>query len=139
MNVLEPNSQPNSSHEIVDTHISSCIKLLLTNPQPATWLHCDAIALGFCSNLLLQQAQAQHLAKLPPLSELHEQKDKADPALRYGRRMAWDMIKNAVAKIGSKEEVTRLPLAKLCCVFRAGVAVLETAGACEEQRLNAGD
>jgi hypothetical protein len=136
VNALERNLPPTSCYDFVDSHISSCIAFLLANPQPATWLHCDAIALGFCSNLLLQQAQAHYLAQLPPSPHLAEQREKADLALRYGRRMAWDMVKNALDKVESEEEVAKLPFAALCCVLRAGITVLETAWLCGEFRVD---
>jgi hypothetical protein len=72
------------------------------------------------------------LAQEPPSIHLAEQKEKAELALSYSRRMTWDMVKVAVNKIESEEEVHRLPFAGLCCVLRAGIAVLETSGCVEE-------
>lgn len=40
--------------------------------------------------------------------------------------MAWDMVRVMIQKVKSKEEILLLPLAGLCCVIRAAVAVLET-------------
>ena len=40
--------------------------------------------------------------------------------------MAWDMVRAAMGSVDSKEEVARLPFAALCCILRAGIAVLET-------------
>jgi hypothetical protein len=40
--------------------------------------------------------------------------------------MAWDMIPVAIKKIQSEAEIPHLPFAGLCCVFRAGLAVIET-------------
>jgi hypothetical protein len=40
--------------------------------------------------------------------------------------MAWNMVHVAIQKISSKAEILYLRLAGLCCVFRAGLAVLET-------------
>lgn len=100
--------------------------MLLDNPQPSTWLHCDAIALGFCSNLLLQQEQLYHLARLPYSNLHHVHKEKVELTLMFGRRMAWDMVRAALGSVDSKEEVARLPFAALCCVLRAAIAVLET-------------
>lgn len=88
VNALQRNLQPKESYDTIDTRVSACIKMLLDNPQPATWLHCDAIALGFCSNLLLQQAQVNHLERLSQSSQLHEHKEKVYLALTYGRHMA---------------------------------------------------
>jgi len=51
---------------------------------------------------------------------------KTHLALRYSHRMAWDMVRIAVQKITRPEEIPLLPFAGLCCVFRAGLAVLET-------------
>lgn len=55
-------------------------------------------------------------------------------ALKYARHMAWDMVKVGIQKINGEGEsgeegvgeVGRLPFAGLCCVVRAGVAVLKT-------------
>ncbi|KAF2624995.1 hypothetical protein BU25DRAFT_398166 [Macroventuria anomochaeta] len=117
---------PNDSYDAVDNQISDCIKMLVDKPQPHTWLHCDAIALAFCSHILLQQAQVHYLAAPPQPIELHEQQEKASLALKYSRVMVWDMVKVVINKIRSEEEVARLPFAGLCCVLRAGMAVLET-------------
>lgn len=46
--------------------------------------------------------------------------------------MAWDMVYVAIQKIQSKTEIPRLPFAGLCCVLRAGLAVLETRGLVDE-------
>lgn len=44
-----------------------------------------------------------------------------------------DMVRVALGQIESKNKVVRLTFAALCCVSRAGMAVLETFGAsCEE-------
>ena len=126
LNALQRNIPPNESHDVVEDHISACIKMLLDNPQPSTWLHCDAIALGFCSNLLLQQEQFRHFSRLPYSNALHERKEKVHLTLMFGRRMAWDMVRAALGSLDSKEEVARLPFAALCCVLRAGLAVLKT-------------
>ncbi|KAF3043927.1 hypothetical protein E8E11_005863 [Didymella keratinophila] len=126
LNALQRNISPSESHDVVEDHISACIKMLLDNPQPSTWLHCDAIALGFCSNLLLQQEQLRHLARLPCSNALDERKEKVHLTLMFGRRMAWDMVRAALGSVDSKEEAARLPFAALCCVLRAGLAVLET-------------
>lgn len=40
--------------------------------------------------------------------------------------MAWDMVRVAIQKIQSEAEIAHLPFAGLCCVLRAGLAVLET-------------
>ena len=72
------------------------------------------------------------LAQGPPSTHLAEQEEKARLALTYSRRMAWDMVKVAISKIENEEEVKRLPFAGLCCVLRAGMAVLETNGCVEE-------
>lgn len=133
VNALQRSLQPNESYDTIDTRVSACIKMLLDNPQPATWLHCDAIALGFCSNFLLQQVQVSHLERLSLSSQLHEHKERVYLALTHGRRMAWDMVRVALGQIESKKEVVRLPFAALCCVSRAGMAVLKTSGvSCEE-------
>jgi hypothetical protein len=99
--------------------------MLVDKPQPHTWLHCDAIALAFCSYILLQQAQVRYLLKLPHVHELSDELDKAGLALTYSRRMAWDMVKVAIRKT-EREDVERLPFAGLCCVLRAGMAVVDT-------------
>lgn len=113
--------------------MSACIKMLLDNPQPSTWLHCDAIALGFCSNLLLQQEQLRHLARLSRSNALYERKEKVELTLTFGRRMAWDMVKAALGSVESREDVARLPFAALCCILRAGMVVLETSGLKDEE------
>ena len=124
------------SYDEVDATISECIRLLIDKPQPHTWLHCDAIALAFCSHILLQKARVEYLTQVlaqePPSTHLAEQEEKARLALTYSRRMAWDMVKVAISKIENEEEVKRLPFAGLCCVLRAGMAVLETNGCVEE-------
>lgn len=47
-------------------------------------------------------------------------------ALTHSRRVAWDMVRFAIEVIQDENEVALLPLAGLCCVLRAGLAVLET-------------
>jgi hypothetical protein len=51
---------------------------------------------------------------------------KVHLALKYSRRMAWDMVRVAIQKISNETEIPHLPFAGLCCVLRAGLAVLET-------------
>jgi hypothetical protein len=128
LNALQRNIHRNESYDTVEDHVAACIKMLLDNPQPSTWLHCDAIALGFCSNLLLQQEQLRHVAQLPYSEALQQRKEKVELTLMFGRRMAWDMVRAALGSVDSKEEVAKLPFAALCCVLRAGMAVLETYG-----------
>ncbi|XP_014555128.1 hypothetical protein COCVIDRAFT_39050 [Bipolaris victoriae FI3] len=111
-----------STYASADQKINTLITLLIDKPQPHTWLHCDAIALAFCSHLLLQLSQAQ-------FSTLQgEEAEKVKVALSVSRRMAWDMVQVGIRVVGCEEEIARLPFAGLGCVVRAGVAVLETRG-----------
>jgi hypothetical protein len=47
-------------------------------------------------------------------------------ALRYARRMAWDMVHVMIQKVQREDDVPCLPFAGVCCVLRAAIAVLET-------------
>ncbi|KAI8932949.1 hypothetical protein NX059_010418 [Plenodomus lindquistii] len=120
--------EPEQSYDQVDDIIAECIKVLVDTPQPHTWLHCDAIALAFCSHILLQQVQMTHLSNnMVHFTVPGPDYTKAHLALKYSRRMAWDMVRVAIRKIQFKEEIPHLPFAGLCCVLRAGLAVFETA------------
>lgn len=136
---LKQDPQWHGNYSVVNDQVLACIKMLLDHPQPVTWLHCDAIALGFCSNLLLQQAQVHALTRLAESSSNYEAIQKARLALLFGRRLAWDMVVVALGKIESKSEVAKLPFAALCCVARAGMAVLETSGLSDENLASAED
>jgi hypothetical protein len=140
--------EPEELYDEVDTLINKCIKLLVDKPEPHTWLHCDAIAMAFwyanttaslrvfrgliilSSHILLQRAQMQRLCTILQQPNTFEapapEYIKAHLALKYSRRMAWDMVRVAISKIQSESEIPHLPFAGLCCVFRAGLAVLET-------------
>ncbi|EMD66192.1 hypothetical protein COCSADRAFT_137543 [Bipolaris sorokiniana ND90Pr] len=110
------------NYTTADEKINTLITLLIDKPQPHTWLHCDSIALAFCSHLILQLTQMQY-------STLQgEEGEKVKVALRASRRMAWDMVQVGIRIITCEEEISRLPFAGLGCVVRAGVAVLETRG-----------
>ena len=126
--------EPESSYDQVDNIIGNCIKMLVDKPEPHTWLHCDAIAMAFCSHILLQLSQMRYLATiLPPFNIPPDPRYvKAHLALKYSRHMAWDMVRIAIKKVQSKNEIARLPFAGLCCVLRAGLAVLETREYMEE-------
>jgi hypothetical protein len=137
---------PEETYDQVDETINTCIQKLVDKPQPHTWLHCDAIAMAFwygpyccfnlsadmslSTNILLQAAHMQYLdAVHPNPQELRPPTAmyiKAHLALKYSRRMAWDMVRVAIQKIQSAAEIPHLPFAGLCCVLRAGLAVLET-------------
>ncbi|KAL6706032.1 hypothetical protein ACN47E_006134 [Coniothyrium glycines] len=52
--------KPEMSYDQVDDIVSNCIKVLVDKPEPHTWLHCDAIAMAFCSHMLLQQSEMKH-------------------------------------------------------------------------------
>jgi hypothetical protein len=58
-------------------------------------------------------------------------------ALKYSRRMSWDMVRSTLKKIQFEAEVPHLPFAGLCSVFRAGLVVLETREFVEENLVNA--
>ncbi|KAH7081054.1 hypothetical protein FB567DRAFT_119104 [Paraphoma chrysanthemicola] len=121
---------PEETYDQVDEIINQCIKLLVDKPQPHTWLHCDAIAMAFCSHILLQASQIRHIVNTTNGSNNFVSPaagyTKAHLALKYSRRMAWDMVHVAIEKISSEAEIPHLPFAGLCCVFRAGLAVFET-------------
>jgi hypothetical protein len=138
--------EPEETYDEVDEMINACIRKLVDKPEPHTWLHCDAIAMAFwygpylrlhlnadlgpSSNILLQTSQMQHLCAI--LHHPHTldmpcpEYIKVHLALKYSRRMAWDMVRVAIQKIPSEAEIPYLPFAGLCCVLRAGLAVLET-------------
>lgn len=119
--------EPEQSYDQIDDIIADCIKVLVDKPQPHTWLHCDAIAMAFLSHILLQQTQMTHLSdNMVHFTVPGPDYTKAHLALKYSRRMSWDMVRIAIQKIQSQEEIQRLPFAGLCCVLRAGIAVLET-------------
>lgn len=119
-----------ASYTAVDSKINMCISLLIDKPQPHSWLHCDAIALAFCAHILLQATQTRYLhgsgAAAGDVVVQSAEHVKAQLALSVSRRMAWDMVRVGMQRIGSEEEIAELPFAGLCCVIRAGVAVLET-------------
>ncbi|USP80133.1 uncharacterized protein yc1106_07407 [Curvularia clavata] len=127
LHTLTHNLPLSASYADVDSKINTCINLLIDKPQPHSWLHCDAIALAFCAHILLQATQTRYLHSavathvLPSAEHL-----KAHLALSVSRRMAWDMVRVGMQRIGSEEEIAELPFAGLCCVVRAGLAVLET-------------
>jgi hypothetical protein len=54
-------------------------------------------------------------------------------ALKYSRRMAWDMVRVAIQKMQFESEIPYLPFAGLCAVLRAGLAVLETRDFVDEE------
>ncbi|KAH7401223.1 hypothetical protein BKA66DRAFT_98299 [Pyrenochaeta sp. MPI-SDFR-AT-0127] len=122
------NIEPEEPYDDVDKIINDCIKMLVDKPQPHTWLHCDAIAMAFCSHILLQASQMQYLSTILPEFQLPPDPlyIKAHLALKYSRRMAWDMVRVAIDKIENEAEIPNLPFAGLCAVLRAGLAVLET-------------
>ncbi|KAF2864952.1 hypothetical protein BDV95DRAFT_613101 [Massariosphaeria phaeospora] len=106
------------TYEDVESGIAGLIKSLVKKAEPYTWMMCDAIALAFCSQLLLHQAQALNTAlSLAPKTNL---------AFCYARRMAWDMVRVGIEKIDVETYIGQLPVAGLCCVLRAAVAVMET-------------
>lgn len=83
--------------------------------------------MAFCSHVLLQQAQMTYLsATMVPFSFPGPDYTKAHLALKYSRRMAWDMVRVAIQKVQFEGEIAHLPFAGLCCVLRAGLAVIET-------------
>jgi hypothetical protein len=138
--------EPEETYDKVDEIINKCIKKLVDKPEPHTWLHCDAIAMAFwyrlyfrmhvdanfafSSNILLQLSQMQYLCTIlehPHTLGMPDPKYiKVHLALKYSRRMAWDMVRVAIQKIQTEAEIPHLPFAGLCCVLRAGLAVLET-------------
>lgn len=61
---------------------------------------------------------------------------KVNIALKYSRRMAWDMVRVAIQKIQLEAEIPYLPFAGLCAVLRAGLAVLETREFVDEDIIN---
>jgi hypothetical protein len=77
---------------------------------------------------LLQEAQIRHLiSNWTVLAESPDPEyEKVHLALKYARRMAWDMVRVAISKIDGEDGMERLPFAGLCCVIRAGLAVVET-------------
>jgi hypothetical protein len=75
--------------------------------------------------LLLQQAQVVYLES-KHLGPSHPDTTKARMALHYSRRMAWDMVRESLQKVGSEEELAQVPFARLFFVMRAAVAVFET-------------
>jgi hypothetical protein len=138
--------EPGKTYDEVDEIINKCIKKLVDKPEPHTWLHCDAIAMAFwyglyshmhlhtnliySSNILLQLVQMQYLCTVlehvRTLGMPNDEYIKVHLALKYARRMAWDMVRVAIEKIQNEAEIPYLPFAGLCCVLRAGLAVMET-------------
>ncbi|KAH8731666.1 hypothetical protein GQ44DRAFT_604645 [Phaeosphaeriaceae sp. PMI808] len=131
------------SYDQVDDLIQACIMMLVEKPLPHTWLHCDAIAMAFCSHILLQASQIQHLSNT--LEQAHTPESptpefaKVQLALKYSRRMSWDMVRVAIEKISCEAEVPHLPFAGLCCVLRAGLVVLETRDYVNDDIVGEGD
>ncbi|KAF1980344.1 hypothetical protein BU23DRAFT_594590 [Bimuria novae-zelandiae CBS 107.79] len=109
----------------VDAAVALVIKKLVDKPEPHTWLHCDAIAMAFCSHLLLQQTEVERL-EARGISPSDTAATKALMALQYSRRMAWDMVHVMIEKIETEDDLPYLPFAGVCCVIRAGIAVFET-------------
>jgi hypothetical protein len=64
---------------------------------------------------------------------------KARMALKYSRRMSWDMVRSTLKKIRHEAEVPHLPFAGLCSVFRAGLVVLETREFVDENLVDAAE
>ncbi|KAL5378531.1 hypothetical protein DPSP01_009113 [Paraphaeosphaeria sporulosa] len=124
------------TYDKVDAAVALVIKKLVDKPQPHTWLHCDAIAMAFCSHLLLQQTQIEQL-KAQGTSTSGSVAAKALMALQYSRRMAWDMVHVMIQKIKKEEDLPYLPFAGVCCVIRAAIAVLETKQYTNEDAPNA--
>lgn len=139
---LQYGGEPAETYNNLDAAVSLVIKSLVDKPQPHTWLHCDAIAMAFwwvlllpnlfikglmaiSTHLLLQQIQVGHLEAQGPSASQHDSM-KAILALKYSRRMAWDMVKVLNNKVENEEILSYLPFAGLCCVIRAAIAVLET-------------
>lgn len=119
--------EPERTYDQVNDIIAECIKILVDKPEPHTWLHCDAIAMAFCSHMLLQQAEMDHhSANMVHFSVPNSQYAKTHVALKYSRRMSWDMVVVAIQKVQTPAEISQLPLAGLSCVLRAGLVVLET-------------
>lgn len=119
--------EPDVSYEQANDTIEECIKTLVEKPEPHTWLHCDSIAMAFCSHILLQQAEMDHhSANMIHFSVPTPGYAKTHMALKASRRLSWDMVVVAIQKVKSEEEVALLPLAGIFCVLRAGVAVMET-------------
>jgi hypothetical protein len=77
------------------------------------------------SYLLLQQAQIHHL-ELIHIDQTQSEFAKALIALRYSRQMAWDMVRESIEKVRSKEDVRKLPFARLSFIIRATIGVFET-------------
>lgn len=55
--------------------------------------------------------------------------------LAHSRRMAWDMVKAAIHKVRSEDDILSLSFAGLCCVLRAGLVVLDTAELVEKDEV----
>lgn len=91
------------------------------------WANVDLI---HSSHILLQRTQMQHLcynfeykdAPEDPTSEYA----KVYLALQFSQRMAWDMVRVCIQILKSEQEIPNLPFGGICCVLRAGLAVLET-------------
>jgi hypothetical protein len=64
---------------------------------------------------------------------------KAHMALKSSRHMAWDMVRDAIGVIQREADISQMPFASLCCVCRAGLAVLETSEFVNEDVVRPGE
>jgi hypothetical protein len=81
-------------------------------------------------------ATLQHPHSLEPPTPAYM---KAHMALKSSRHMSWDMVRDAIQAIQSEADVLHMPFASLCCVCRAGLAVLETSEFVHEDVVGPGE
>ncbi|KAH7390996.1 hypothetical protein DE146DRAFT_151443 [Phaeosphaeria sp. MPI-PUGE-AT-0046c] len=123
-------SDPDQSYDHADAVVNRCISMLIVKPDSLFLLHCDAAPMTFCSHIILQSTHIQHLRNAGLCGQLpadpSPEYSKALIALDFSRSMSWEMVRIAVQLIKSEASISRMTLAGLCSVMRAGLAVLET-------------
>jgi hypothetical protein len=149
--------EPTEAFDEVDETINACIKQLVERPEPHLWQNCHATAMALwyvvfahlstnadqavSSHILLQASHMQYLSNIFPHPHINHEAasvlSKARMALKYSRRMSWDMVRSTLKRIRDEAEMPHLPFAGLCSVFRAGLVVLETREFVNENLVNA--
>lgn len=99
---------------------------MVSKQEDHSWFMCDSVALAFSSLILLHQSRITY----PPTGEMdvQEMNLRTQMALKYSRRMAWDMCAVTIVKLEREPNMDTLPFLGLVCVWKIGVVVAETSG-----------
>jgi hypothetical protein len=109
--------QPAENYEDLNKDMEAVVHSLVNKEGPHSWLMCDCIAMGFSALILLHHCRV----KLLPYPDA-----KSALALKYSRRMAWDMNVLLIEKLKVEPDISHLPFGGLCCVVRSAVAVAQS-------------